>query len=31
MLARTELDQDGLRAQEALVCTMVLVAATGGG
>jgi tellurite resistance protein len=31
MLARTELDQDGLRAQEALVCTMVLVAATGDG
>ncbi len=31
MLARTELDSDGLGAQEALVCTMVLVAATGGG
>jgi tellurite resistance protein len=31
MLARTELDSDGLSAQEALVCTMVLVAATGGG
>ena len=31
MLARTELDANGLGAQEALVCTMVLVAATGGG
>ena len=31
MLARTDLDANGLSAQEALVCTMVLVAATGGG
>jgi tellurite resistance protein len=31
MLARTNLDANGLSAQEALVCTMVLVAATGGG
>jgi tellurite resistance protein len=31
MLAQTELDAERLSAQEALVCTMVLVAATGGG
>lgn len=31
MLARPDLDANGLSAQEALVCTMVLVAATGGG
>jgi tellurite resistance protein len=31
MLARTEPDATRLSAQEALVCTMVLVAATGGG
>ena len=31
MLARTEATTAGLNAQEALVCTMVLVAATGGG
>ena len=31
MLARTGDDMKGLTAQEALVCTMVLVAATGGG
>ena len=31
MLARTDADANGLSAQEALVCTMVLVAATGGG